>query len=318
MRAAPMRIQHRVAWGALGLLLAALVWAGLAHNARLFVLTLLNGVTLAALYFLVASGFTLVFGLMRNVNLAHGALYLLGAYVGYSVGQASGSWTLALVAGFASAALAGALMQTLILRHMAGQELRQTLVTIGLSIVMADLFMWLWGGDTYQFDAPEWMSGRMPMPFVNVYPTFRVLVLLAAVLIGLGLWALLNRTRAGMMIRAGVDDQQMLQASGVNVQRLFVLTFAIGAGLAGLGGVIGGTALSIAPGEDVRYLLASLVVVIVGGIGSISGAAVGALLIGLAETFGLAYTPTYGVVFTFVLLVVALAFRPDGLMGVKR
>lgn len=300
------------------LLATVVVVAGLTHNARLFLLTLLNGLTLAALYFLVASGFTLVFGLMRNVNLAHGSLYLLGAYVGYSVGQLTGSWTLAVFAGFLASALAGALMQTLVFRRMEGQELRQTLVTIGLSIVMADVFMWIWGGDTYQFDAPEWMSGRMPLPFVNFYPTFRVLVLLAAVVIGVLLWLLLNRTRVGMMIRAGVDDRQMLSASGVNVQRIFIVTFAIGAGLAGLGGVIGGTALSIAPGEDVRYLLASLVVVIVGGIGSISGAAVGALLIGLAETFGLAYTPTYGVVFTFVLLVVALAFRPDGLMGVKR
>ena len=313
-----MSIRQRMAVAALVLIMGAAVVAGLASNARLFVLTLLNGVTLAALYFLVASGFTLVFGLMRNVNLAHGSLFLLGAYVGYSVGQASGSWTLAVFAGFFSSALAGVLMQTLVFRRMEGQELRQTLVTIGLSIVMADVFMWIWGGDTYQFDAPEWMSGRMPMPFVNFYPTFRVLVLLAAVAIGVLLWLLLNRTRVGMMIRAGVDDRQMLSASGVNVQRVFVITFAIGAGLAGLGGVIGGTALSIAPGEDVRYLLASLVVVIVGGIGSISGAAVGALLIGMAETFGLAYTPTYGVVFTFVLLVAALAFRPQGLMGVRR
>jgi branched-chain amino acid transport system permease protein len=313
-----MMDRSRLGWTLAALLAAGLVAAGLTHNARLFALTLLNGLTLAALYFLVASGFTLVFGLMRNVNLAHGSLYLLGAYVGYSIGQASGSWTLAVVAGFTAAALAGALMQTLVFARMEGQELRQTLVTIGLSIVLADVFMWVWGGDTYQFDAPEWMSGRMPMPFVNFYPTFRILVLLAAVAIGALLWLLLNRTRVGQMIRAGVDDRQMLSASGVNVQRVFVLTFAIGAGLAGLGGVIGGTALSIAPGEDVRYLLASLVVVIVGGIGSVTGAAIGALLIGLAETFGLAYTPTYGVVFTFLLLVAALAFRPEGLMGARR
>lgn len=307
-----------VLWGLLTLITVLIVAAGVAHNARLFFLTLLNGLTLAALYFLVASGFTLIFGLMRNVNLAHGSLYLLGAYVGYSVGQLTGSWTLALVGGFLASALMGALMQVLVFRRMEGQELRQTLVTIGLSIVMADLFMWIWGGDTYQFDAPEWMSGRMPMLFVNVYPTFRILVLVAAVVIGLLLWLLLNRTRIGMMIRAGVDDRQMLSASGVNVQRIFIATFAIGAGLAGFAGVIGGTALSISPGEDVRYLLASLVVVIVGGIGSISGAAIGALLIGMAETFGLAYAPTYGVVFTFVLLVVALAFKPEGIMGVKQ
>jgi branched-chain amino acid transport system permease protein len=304
-------------WCAFAILLLAGVIAGLMHNSRLFVLTVLNGLTLAALYFLVASGFTLIFGLMRNVNLAHGSLYMLGAYIGYSVGNATGSWLMAVLAGFVSAALAGALMQVVVFRRMEGQELRQTLVTIGLSIVMADVCLWIWGGDTYQFDAPEWMSGRMTMPFVNTYPTFRVLIFLGAVLIGVLLWLLLNRTRVGMMIRAGVDDRQMLSASGVNVQRIFIVTFAIGAGLAGLGGVIGGTALSISPGEDVRYLLASLVVVIVGGIGSISGAAVGALLIGMAETFGLAYTPTYGVVFTFVLLVVALAFKPEGLMGAK-
>jgi branched-chain amino acid transport system permease protein len=310
---------RKYAWSWLFVLLAAaLVIAGLIDNAKLFTLTLLNGLTLAALYFLVASGFTLIFGLMRNVNLAHGSLYLLGAYVGYSVGQFTGSWIMAVIAGFASSALFGMLMQVLVFKRMEGQDLRQTLVTIGLSIVMADVFMWIWGGDTYQFDAPDWMTGRMPMPFVNFYPTFRFLVLLGAIAIGVLLWLLLNRTHVGKMIRAGVDDKQMLSASGVNVQQIFIVTFAIGAGLAGLGGVIGGTALSISPGEDVRYLLASLVVVIVGGIGSISGAAIGALLIGIAETFGLAYTPTYGVVFTFVLLVVALAFKPEGLMGVSR
>jgi branched-chain amino acid transport system permease protein len=313
-----MTLRHRILWAVFVALILLGSTAGILHNARLFWLTVLNGLTLAALYFLVASGFTLIFGLMRNVNLAHGSLYLLGAYVGYSTGQATGSWVLAVIAGFVASAACGALMQTLVFRRMEGQDLRQTLVTIGLSIVMADIFMWIWGGDTYQFNAPDWMSGRMPMPFVNVYPTFRILVLLAAVLIGVLLWLLLHRTKVGMMIRAGVDDKQMLSASGVNVQRVFIATFAIGAGLAGFAGVIGGTALSISPGEDVRYLLASLVVVIVGGIGSISGAAIGALLIGMAETFGLAYTPTYGVVFTFVLLVVALAFKPEGLMGVKQ
>lgn len=313
-----MSQKQQVFWTVLALLLCAAFAAGLSHNARLFTLTLLNGFTLAALYFLVASGFTLVFGLMRNVNLAHGSLYLLGAYVGYSVGNASGSWTLAVLAGLLSSALAGLLMQLLIFRHMEGQDLRQTLVSIGLSIVMADVFLWVWGGDVYQFDAPEWMTGRFPLPMVHFYPTFRLLVLLGAGVVGVLLWLLLNRTRVGMMIRAGVDDRQMLCASGVNVHLVFAATFAIGAGLAGLGGVIGGTALSISPGEDVRYLLASLVVVIVGGIGSISGAAIGALLIGMAETFGLAYTPTYGVVLTFVVLVLALAFRPEGLMGVRR
>jgi branched-chain amino acid transport system permease protein len=299
-------------WIVLGLLLAG--W-GLFDNDRLFLLTVLNGLTLAALYFLVAAGFTLIFGLMRNVNLAHGSLFLLGAYVGYSVGDATGSWFLALAAGFVSSALAGMLMQVLIFRRMEGQDLRQTLVTIGLSIVMADVFLWIWGGDIYQFDAPEWLTETVSLPIVNKYAGFRLVLLLTAIVMGIVLWLFLNRTRVGMMVRAGVDDRKMLSASGVNVQRLFIVTFGIGAGLAGFAGVVGGTALSIAPGEDVRYLLASLVVVIVGGMGSISGAAAGALLIGMAETFGQAYAPTYGVVFTFVIMVMVLAFRPQGLMG---
>jgi len=290
------------------------VWA-IADNAPLYFKTLLNGLTLASLYFLVASGFTLVFGLMRNVNLAHGSLYLLGAYVGWVVGDHTGSWLLAVAAGFLSAALLGLLMQVLVFRHMEGQDLRQTLVTIGLSIVLADLMLWGFGGEIYTFDPPPLIYGSTVLPVVEKFPTFRIAVLIAAIVIGIGLWTFLARTRVGMMIRAGVDDRGMLSASGVNVQLVFAITFAIGAGLAGLAGVVGGTALSISPGEDTRYLLASLVVVIVGGMGSVVGASIGALLIGLAEQFGLAYAPTYSVVFTFVIMVVVLAVRPRGILG---
>ncbi|MGZ5235164.1 MAG: branched-chain amino acid ABC transporter permease [Caldimonas sp.] len=290
------------------------VWA-VVDNAELYFKTLLNGLTLASLYFLVASGFTLVFGLMRNVNLAHGSLFLLGAYVGWVVCDRSGSWLLAVAAGFLSAAVVGLLMQVFIFRFMEGQDLRQTLVTIGLSIVFADLMLWGFGGEIYTFDPPAWIYGSTVLPLVEKFPTYRLFVLLGAIVIGIGLWSFLVRTRVGMMIRAGVDDRAMLAASGVNVQLVFAVTFAIGAGLAGLAGVVGGTALSISPGEDTRYLLASLVVVIVGGMGSVVGASIGALLIGLAEQFGLAYAPTYSVVFTFVIMVVALAFRPRGIMG---
>jgi branched-chain amino acid transport system permease protein len=293
---------------------------------KIFATTILNGITVAGLYFLVASGFTLVFGLMRNVNLAHGSLYLFGAYVGVSVESWTGSWFLAVAAGFASAALIGALMQILIFRRMEGDDLRQTLVTIGISIVAADLMLAVWSGNTYQFAIPDFLNGAVATPVVTAvksdgaavtlkYPFYRLVVLAAAVLIGTALWLLLNRTRIGMMIRAGVDDRAMLSATGVNVHRIFAIVFAIGAGLAGFAGVVGGTALSIAPGEDIRYLLASLVVVIVGGMGSITGAAIGALLIGLAEQIGLAYFPTYAVVFTFVIMVVVLAVRPQGIMG---
>ncbi|MGM0560032.1 MAG: branched-chain amino acid ABC transporter permease [Pseudomonadota bacterium] len=282
---------------------------------RLFILTFLNGLTLAALYFIVASGFSLVFGLMRNVNLAHGSLYLLGGYIGFEVANSTGSWYLAVLAGFLSMAIAGILLQLLVFRYMEGQELRQTLVTIALSIILADVMLAIWSGVSYQFTPPAWLFGATPMPFINAYPTYRLFTLASAIAIGIALWLFLNRTRIGIMIRAGVDDRGMLSASGVNVQLLFCVTFAIGAGLAGLAGVLGGSALSIAPGEDTRFLLASLIVVIVGGMGSIPGAAIGALLIGMTEQFGLAYFPTYGVVFSFLVMVVVLAIRPQGLLG---
>jgi branched-chain amino acid transport system permease protein len=291
------------------------VWA-IADNARLFFVTLLNGLTLGALYFIVAAGFTLVFGLMRNVNLAHGSLYLLGGYIGYVVAERTGWWLLALAAGFAAAALVGLLIQVLILRHMQGQDLRQTMVTIGLAIVIADILLWIFSALAHQMEAPAWLQGPLRgIPLINAYSAYRLSLLAFGVAIGVALWWFLNRTRVGMMIRAGVDDRAMLAAAGVNVNLVFALTFAIGAGLAGVGGVIGAVELSMVPGEDTRLLLASLVVVIVGGMGSVVGAALGAAILGLAETYGLAYAPTYSVVFTFVILVLVLAFRPRGIMG---
>jgi branched-chain amino acid transport system permease protein len=290
-------------------------WA-IFDNTRLYFVTLLNALTLGSLYFIVASGFTLVFGLMRNVNLAHGSLYLLGGYVGFTVAERTGWWLLAVAAGFAAAALAGVLIQWLILRRMQGQELRQTMVTIGLSIVIADVLLWIFTGQVHQMEAPEWLQGPIRgLPVINAYSAYRLSLLGFGIAIGLGLWWLLNRTRVGMTIRAGVDDRAMLAAAGINVNAVFAVTFALGAGLAGLGGVIGAVELSMVPGEDTRLLLASLIVVIVGGMGSVVGAAIGAAILGLAETYGLAYAPTYSVVFTFVILILVLAFRPRGIMG---
>jgi branched-chain amino acid transport system permease protein len=296
-------------------ILAFAVW-GLASNARLFLVTLLNGLTLASLYFIVASGFTLVFGLMRNVNLAHGSLYLLGGYVGYFVAEKSGYFVLALAAGFLAAAVVGLILQVAVFRFMQGQDLRQTMVTIGLSIVIADLLMWAIGGQVHQLAAPDWLAGPLrDLPVIRAYSKYRLSLLPLGIIIGVALWLFLNRTRVGMMIRAGVDDRAMLAATGVNVNLVFAATFAIGAGLAGLGGVVGAVELSMVPGEDVRLLMASLVVVIVGGMGSVVGAALGAIILGVAETYGLAYAPTYSVVFTFVILALVLAFRPRGILG---
>ena len=295
--------------------LAFSIWA-LIVNERLFLVTLLNGLTLGSLYFIVAAGFTLVFGLMRNVNLAHGSLYLLGGYVGFVVAEKTGWWLLAAAAGFAAAAVVGLAMQLAIFRRMPGQDLRQTMVTIGLSIVIADILLWIFTGQVHQMDPPSWLSAPLrDIPVINAYSSYRLFLLPLGIGIGVVLWLFLNRTRVGMMIRAGVDDRGMLAASGVNVNRIFAITFAIGAGLAGFGGVIGAVELSMVPGEDTRLLLASLVVVIVGGMGSVVGAAIGAAILGLAETFGLAYAPTYSVVFTFLILILVLAFRPRGILG---
>ena len=190
------------------------------------------------------------------------------------------------------------------------------MVTIGLSILIADLLLWGFSAEVHQMEAPEWLKWPIRgIPIINAYSAYRMSLLVLGVAIGIALWLFLNRTRVGMMIRAGVDDRAMLAASGVNVNLVFAITFAIGAGLAGLGGVIGAVELSMVPGEDTRFLLASLIVVIVGGMGSVTGAAIGAAMLGLAETFGLAYAPTYSVVFTFVILVIVLAFRLRGLMG---
>ncbi len=311
-----MKRSTLLSWIFLGLPLAAFSLWALVDNPRLYVVTVLNSLTLGALYFIVASGFTLVFGLMRNVNLAHGSLYLLGGYIGYFVAEKTGYWVLAMAAGFLGAAVMGLLIQVVILRHMQGQDLRQTMVTIGLSIVIADLLLWFFTGEVHQMEAPEWLRGPIRgLPIVNAYSAYRLSLLAFGIVIGVALWLFLNRTRVGMMIRAGVDDRAMLAAAGVNVNLVFAITFAIGAGLAGIGGVVGAVELSMVPGEDTRLLLASLIVVIVGGMGSIVGAAVGAAILGLAETFGLAYAPTYSVVFTFVILVLVLAFRPRGILG---
>ena len=332
-------VRHR-AWSlAVAIVVAVLLWLivapwsdGLVETLgrkRVFLNAIFGGITLGALYFLVASGFTLIFGLLRNVNLAHGSLYLLGGYLGFEISEATGSWLLAFPVVFIVVALLGLLLQHQVFRRMEGQELRQTMVTIGLSVVIADILLWVWGGRSYTILSPDWLSGPVTLPIVAGargsgdvvylrYPAVRMAILLAAIAVGVAMWLVLNRTRLGMLIRAGVDDREMLAASGVRIQYVFLVVFAFGAGLAGLAGIVGDTFQSLSPGEDTRFLLASLVVVIIGGMGSIPGAALGALIIGLSEQLGLVYAPTYSVVFTFLIMAAVLAFRPQGLLGQAR
>jgi branched-chain amino acid transport system permease protein len=293
---------------------------------RLFINALINGITLGGLYFLVASGFTLIFGLMRNVNLAHGSLYLFGGYMGYEATQWTGSWLFSYVIAFACCAVVGIAMQFFIFRRMEGEDLRQTLVTLGLAIIFSDLMVWVWGGNAIQIDTPDYLLGPVSTPIIVAlkssgeavflrYPAVRLVIFAAAVLIGVGMWLALHRTRIGVMIRAGVDDRDMLSVLGYRVQLLFVVVFAFGAGLAGMAGIVGGTFQSISLGEDQHFLLASLQVVIVGGMGSIPGAALGAIIIGCAEQFGQTYFQNYATVLTFVIMVIVLAIRPQGLLG---
>jgi branched-chain amino acid transport system permease protein len=251
---------------------------------------------------------------------------LFGGYVGYAISTSTGSWLLGFIVAFILTALVGVLLQVIVFRRMEGQDLRQTMVTIGLSIVFADLMLWACGGDFYQIQTPNWLIGPIDLPLITAvkssgepvylrYPAVRLVIFAASVVIGVAMWLALNRTRIGMIIRAGVDDRDILAATGVRIQLVFVLVFAFGAGLAGIAGVVGGTFQSLSPGEDIRFLLASLVVVIVGGMGSIPGAALGALIIGLAEQLGSVYIPTYAIVVTFLIMVLVLAIRPQGLLA---
>ena len=330
-------IERHPAWALILLIaVAVMLWLVLAvwppgleeaiGRKRVFLNAVFNGITLGSLYFLVASGFTLIFGLMRNVNLAHGSLYLFGGYIGYAISTWTGSWVLGFIVAFLGVALLGIVLQIVVFRRMEGQDLRQTMVTIGLSIVFADLMLWVFGGDFYQIQTPGWLVGPIELPLVTAvkasgeavylrYPMVRLVIFVAAVVIGIAMWLALNRTRVGMMVRAGVDDRDMLAATGVPIQLVFVAVFALGAGLAGIAGVVGGTFQSLSPGEDTRFLLASLVVVIVGGMGSIPGAALGAVIIGLAEQLGSVYIPTYAIVVTFLIMVLVLALRPQGLLA---
>jgi branched-chain amino acid transport system permease protein len=321
----------RQAAGALALfvLAFAIVWVliqafglfGATGNLPQFVAVLLNGLTLAGLYFIVASGFTLIFGLMRVVNMAHGSLYLLGGYLGYRlVTQHALSFWPALLLASVAIGVVGLLMQQVFLRWNQGQDLRQALITIALSVIVADQMIPLFGAEAVTIPSPPGLGSSVRLPLYGIqYPSFRLAVLALAILIGAILWYGIKNTRFGIIIRAGVDDRAMTSALGVNVQLVFAATFFIGALLAGFGGVLGGTMIALAPGQDASFLLSSLVVVIVGGMGSLIGAVVGALALGLVDQLSGVYLPAgytnFSILLTFALLVFVLAVRPAGLFG---
>ncbi len=311
---------------------------------RQFAVVSLNGITLAALYFVVASGFTLIFGLMRVVNMAHGSLYLLAGYLALqfqeswfkesrgielSLSGASDAqygllgWIVPILVATAIIGIVGLVLQQVFLRWNQGQDLRQALITIALSVIFADQMLAQFGGISQKISPPTDWPTSITLPGEVRFGFFRgVVVIAAALLIGLGLWYVIKRTRFGKIVRAGVDDRDMVSALGINVNLVFAGAFLIGSLLAGLGGVLGGTMLSVQPGEDTAFLLNSLIVVIIGGMGSLGGAAIGALALGLVDAYADVYLvfgdndlTNYSILVTFALLVAVLAFRPLGLFG---
>ncbi|SDN71699.1 branched-chain amino acid ABC transporter permease [Vreelandella arcis] len=279
----------------------------------LYFLTL-NGLTMAALLFIMASGLTLAFGLMRVVNLAHGAFYLLGGYVGVQVINDTGSLTLGLLAGGCIALVGGLLMERFLLQRVRGLDLSEALMTIAVGLIIADALLVVYGGQPVSL--PLSRELRAPVDLgVMMYPYFRVLIMVFALLLGILLWLVMTYTRLGAAIRAGVDDRETAMSQGINVPLLFGGVFAVASFLAGIAGVIGTSYMSLTQGLDVRVLMLSLVVIIIGGMGSLKGAAVGALITGMVSSFATGYLPQFALFFLFLPMTLILVFRPQGLFG---
>jgi len=280
----------------------------------LTLLLAVNSVTLGGLLFLLAAGFSLIFGLMRIPNLAHGSFFMLGAYFAVTlIRLGMGFWPAALLAGL-GVALFGGIVERLILRRLAGAELAQVLVTLGLSFMVADVCLMVWTGDPIQIDTPALLRGATNVAGL-AFPTYRLAVSVIAVIVAAALWILIDRTRLGAMIRAGVDDPAMARVTGIRVSRLFTIVFCLGAWLAGFAGVIGGPILSVYPGLDQEMLPLALVVVILGGSGSLLGCLAGSLIVGFLYNFGQALFPELAYVVLFLPMLIVLVLRPQGLFG---
>ena len=283
-------------------------------TAEFWIIQAFNGLSYGALLFLLASGLSLIFGVMRIVNLAHGSYFMLGGYVGLSVVWRTGSFTAALVAGAVAVALIGIGMERLFLRRLPGQTLGQVLMTVGFALMFQDLALLIWGGDPYTITVPATLQGIVTAGALR-FPTYRIFIIVVASLVGAVLWIVLDRTRMGAMIRAAVDDREMAQGVGIHVPVVSLGVFALGAALAALGGVIGGGFLGVYPGADFEVLPYAFVVVIVGGLGSLPGAMVGSLLVGLLDNFGKALFPELSYFTLFAPMAAILAVRPTGLFG---
>ena len=279
------------------------------------ILQALNGVSMGALLFLLASGFTLTFGLGRVVNLAHGAFYLLGGYLGLTVLRATGSFWLALVGGGLGIVVAGWACDRFLIRRTRDNHLGQVLLTVGIAYVVADACLTFWGGNPLRLPPPEFARGPIDLPGGIVYPRYRFLLIVFGAVVAAVLWLLYARTQLGALVRAGVDDREMVSALGIDVDRLFLVVFGLAAFLAGMSGVAGGVFLTLYPGAEWDILTYALVVVIVGGLGSLGGAMVGSLIVGLVDAYGRWLLPEFSYFILFGPMAVLLLVRPTGLFG---
>jgi branched-chain amino acid transport system permease protein len=281
---------------------------------NVWVLLTVSSIAFGGLLFLLSAGFSLIFGLMRIPNLMHGSFFMLGAYLGAAfLAKGLNFWLAALASG-AAMALIGGTIERLLLRRLAGQELPQVLLTLGLSFIVADLCLMIWGGDPLLPLTPQPFRGNLPV-FGIEFPTYRLVILAIAVVIAAALWFMIDRTRLGAMIRAGVDDAPIARVVGIKVSQLFTLIFSLGAALAAFAGVMGAPNLSVYPGLDAEMLPLALIVVILGGTGSLLGALVGSFLIGFLYNFGQAMLPDLAYVILFLPMVLVLVLRPQGLFG---
>jgi branched-chain amino acid transport system permease protein len=282
--------------------------------ALLFLTQLLNSLAFAMLLFLLALGLSLIFGVARVINLAHGAFYLLGAYLGLALGSSLGSFWLALGLVPLLVGLLGVLVERFLLRGLHGQELEQVLITIGLGFVLADLLRAFFGAAIRSVPPPAELAGPLLLGSF-VYPKYPLFVLIMGVLLFLLVRLLLTKTPFGMQVRAVTADPGMASTLGIQPARVSLLTFGIGTALAGMGGVVGAPMIALAPGLDAQMTLFALIVVVIGGLGRIEGAFWGAILVGLVDGFGRLFLPQLAMFLIFALMALVLALRPEGLLG---
>jgi branched-chain amino acid transport system permease protein len=279
-----------------------------------WVVQALNGISFGMLLFLLAAGLSLIYGLMKVLNLTHGSFYLLGGYIGLAVVHSTGSFILAVLAGSLAIAAVGVVMERFFLRRFHLQELPQALLTFGFLFIFSDLATVIWGGNPETIPKPAMFQSSVQLGGFY-YPSYRLFIIGFGLVIAALLWWLQDGTRIGGMVRASVDDEEVARALGINVSLLFTLVFALGAFLAALGGVMGGPIVGVYPGADFEVLLLGFVVVIIGGLGSLKGALVGGLIVGLLDNFGKVFFPELALFTIFAPMALILAARPAGLFG---